>query len=155
MGADEQDDSETAMFISEVVESIARREEPLLPGSADSKAGSLDSFEQEFFKEVDSSSMHAPRTYESRVCRELQELLDSNRRYRKNRLFRSRELRPDSVYYVRWALGLDNMSPENKLKMVKKAISENYFRGFDVQPLMQALDRFCIDNNIDSLVYGT
>ncbi len=104
-------------------------------------------------EELDIETIHAFGSYKSRFCRDLIDLLENNSKYRRNRWFRSKDARPDAIKYVRKALGMTGMHPAKRLGMVRKAIAENYFRGYDITPLMQRLDRFCVTNSIDDRVY--
>lgn len=56
----------------------------------------------------------------------------NNSRYRKKKWRKPKGARPDTIEYVRKSLGMENMHPAKRLKMVKTAIAETYFKGYDI-----------------------
>ena len=104
-------------------------------------------------QEYSIDTLHELGIYKSKVCRDLQELLDSNSKYRKKRLFGSKEPNPSVVAYVQRSLGMQNIHPFNRIKMVRKAIADAYFTGYEIDSLMKSLDRFCEECDADRHIY--
>lgn len=105
-------------------------------------------------EELSIDTVHALGLYKSRYCRELDELLEDNRKYRKKRWLRSAEIPTSMTEHIRRNLDTESTHPAKRLMTIKEVISETYFRGFDIKPLMKLLDVFCSTHSIDDKIYN-
>lgn len=105
-------------------------------------------------EELSLDAVHALGMYKSRYCRDMLDVLENHSKYRKSRIFGSDQVRPEIIRYVQRSLALVRMHPAKRLGMVRKAIFDSYFRGYDITPLLQRLDEFCVHNSVDDKVYG-
>lgn len=104
-------------------------------------------------QEIPITTAHALGLYKSRYCRDLQELLESNSKHRKKRMFGSKEPDPQVIAYIQRSLGMQTMHPFQRIKMVKRAIADTYFRGYEIDSLMKQLDMFCDQCDADQHIY--